>query len=301
LAKDHKYYQKNPVEWIETFLNVRLWQRQAEIAQSVADNPKTSVRSAHAVGKSFVSACIVLWYLFNHYPSRVISTAPTFRQVRTVLWAEIANLHANLSTKLEFAGELFPATCVLRLTPKWFAMGFSTDKPGAIQGQHEGNQLVIFDEACEIKADIYTYAEGIITGEGNKVLLIGNPVTPNNYFHQTHTGDMPGFKTLKISAYESPNIEFDPITKEYRNVEPLPYPALVDLNWINDQIKKYGKSSPHVMARVFAEFPEAAEDQLITDQMLAAAVHKGVLLRRVLEHMDIGEEIVKSNMLGRRR
>lgn len=294
------YYQKHPSEWINKYLDANLWEKQVEIADSMATHDKVSVRSAHAVGKSYVSAAIILWFLFNHYPSRVISTAPTFRQVRTVLWVEIAKFHAILKEKLDYVGEFFGATCVLRLAPQWFAMGFSTDKPGAMQGQHEGHQLVVFDEACEIKPDIYTYAEGILTGAGNKVLLIGNPVSPNNYFHWTHTGDMPGFKAMKISAYECPNVVFNEKTQEFEDRDPLPYFSLVSVKWINDAIKKYGKDSPFVKSRIYGEFPEAAEDQLITDSMLAAAVHKGVLVRRILDHMEVGSDVIKSHLVGRR-
>ena len=62
-------------------LGQALWARQEEVLEVVAAHRQVTVRSCHGTGKSFVSACAVLWWLYCHRPSLVITTAPTARQV----------------------------------------------------------------------------------------------------------------------------------------------------------------------------------------------------------------------------
>ena len=81
--------RSNPVMWIENVLGVRLWSKQKEIVRAVRDEPRVAVRAGHNVGKSFVAACLALWFLYSFRPSKVVTTAPTWRQVREILWREI--------------------------------------------------------------------------------------------------------------------------------------------------------------------------------------------------------------------
>ena len=77
------------VRWGEDFLHSTYWSKQEEIVRSVFDNRKTAVRSCNSAGKSFVASDIALAFFLNMAPSVVITTAPTFKQVRDVLWAQI--------------------------------------------------------------------------------------------------------------------------------------------------------------------------------------------------------------------
>jgi len=76
----------DPVWWIREVLGDDLWGEQAQIVESVRDTPETAVRSCHGIGKSFIAARTALWFLYTHAPSIVITTAPTDRQVRGILW-----------------------------------------------------------------------------------------------------------------------------------------------------------------------------------------------------------------------
>ena len=65
------------------------WERQAEILLAVRDSNRVAVRSGHGVGKTWTAARAVIWFLYSHPHSIVLTTAPTHRQVRSILWAEI--------------------------------------------------------------------------------------------------------------------------------------------------------------------------------------------------------------------
>ena len=64
------------------------WDKQQQIMLSVRDNERTAVPSGFCVGKTWVAARIALWFLCSFPHSLVITTAPTWRQVEHVLWAE---------------------------------------------------------------------------------------------------------------------------------------------------------------------------------------------------------------------
>ena len=96
-----KRYQKDPLFFSRHILGgEQPWQKQIKIMKSVHDNPKTVVPSGFGVGKTWVAARTVLWFLFSHSNSLVITTAPTWRQVENVLWAEIRRQHQQSSKPL---------------------------------------------------------------------------------------------------------------------------------------------------------------------------------------------------------
>lgn len=291
-------FQKFPVEWCREFLNANLWQKQEDILNALAVYPRVSVKSGHGVGKSYVASCTLLWYLFTHPFSKVVSTAPTHRQVKIILWSEIAKLHGILKQKIKNAGELLQAE--LKIAPGWFAIGFSTDQPDQLQGLHEENLLAIFDEACGISLPIFEAAEGILTSDENKALLIGNPVTPYTFFHHTHTGDEPGYHTMTVSCFDSPNIELHE-SGHYIDKDPLPYPKLVSMNWINRQKRSKGENSNFFKSRILGLFPDSSDDQLLDGKAIAAAVAKGVYLRKLLKKLNEGSYILSSEDIARLR
>jgi hypothetical protein len=66
-----------------------LWAKQAAVCQAVAHSPVTVVPAGRAVGKSFLLAGLVLWWLYTRPNSLVITTGPDHRQVVSVLWKEL--------------------------------------------------------------------------------------------------------------------------------------------------------------------------------------------------------------------
>jgi hypothetical protein len=205
-----------------------------------------SVKSGHGVGKTFIAACVVIWFLFTHPDSRVITTAPTSRQVESLLWAEIHSLISNSNVPL--GGH---ATKVkIEIDEKWFALGLSTDDPDRFVGHHAKNLLLVMDEAPGIEPTIYEAAKGILTSIGAKCLLIGNPTTAAGPFFETFKN--PKWKNMQISCYDSPAIK-----------DPDKYPGLTTLKWIEERKEDWGEKSPLFLSRVLGEFPIEGEDTLI--------------------------------------
>ena len=266
----------DPAWWIKSFLNKVPWAIQREILEAVRDNSKVSVQSCHGAGKSFIAACIVLWFLLNYPGSRVITTAPTNRQVRAILWAEIRNLwYARLG------GEVFQTE--LRLDEKWYAFGFSTDDSDAFQGHHATDLLVVFDEAAGIPAKIWDSSEGVLTSLNCKRLAIGNPTDITGRFYIECRNEY--VKTIRISAFDTPNFTHFGITEEdiadgnwqYKiGDRPLPYPSLTTPYWVAERYREWGPDSPLYHARVLGQFPDQDEHSLIPLSAIEAAQHRSL-------------------------
>lgn len=274
---------EDPVWWLETSFGVKLWQKQKEIIESVQKNQRTSVISCHGAGKSFVAAHIVLWFLYMHENSIVITTAPTERQVAEVLWGEIRHAHGEHGLD----GEMLRMQ--LRLQEKWKAFGFSTDDPNAFQGHHAPHILIVFDEASGILPPIWEAAEGVLTGDGARLLCIGNPTDPASKFKEEY--DSPATTSFQISAFDCPNMAEFGITEETlskyawgeaekflaENVTgPLPYPTsgLVNPRWVFDKYHRWRPGSPMWQSRVLGMFPDQGTDCLIPIGWIERAVDK---------------------------
>lgn len=288
--------QADPVWWVKEFLGVDLWQKQREIADSVRDNKRTSVRSCHGAGKTFDAAMLVLWFLLCHPKSRVITTAPTFRQVEKVLWQEIRKAHK--AAKVPLGGDL--TLTQLKIDDGWFAFGFSTDDPDSMQGQHAKYILVVLDEASGVKQPIFQGADALLTSANARFLAIGNPTDPLGDFCKTFKDA--GTHKISISAFDTPNFTAFGITPEDclngRYLEKigdaeLPIPELVTPDWVADAFRRYGVDSPWCVARVFGNFPIDAEDVLIPLSWIEAACNR-TLVPTGLDRIELGCDISSS-------
>src|SRR5690348_16969390 len=88
-------YRALPDVWAWERAKSFVWSKQREILASVRDNRLTAVRSCHGIGKSHSAALLAAWWIDVHAPGEafVVTTAPTFPQVRAILWRYIRQLH----------------------------------------------------------------------------------------------------------------------------------------------------------------------------------------------------------------
>lgn len=252
--------ENDPIYFIEDILGNTLWDKQSDIALSVAENKRTTVRSCHNVGKTYIAARIALWFLATHEDSIVVTTAPTFRQVEDLLWREIRKAYAQ--SQQPIGGDIFKTK--LEISEKWFAIGISTDEPERFQGIHAPHILIIVDEAAGVSEEIFQAIEGSLSNEGAKLLLIGNPTSLSGTFYHSHRD--PAYHKIHISAFDSPNIKS-------RRKRPA-IPGLIAKDWIEEMQRKWGEDSPMYQARVLGDFPEQGTDTLIPLNKIEAAIYR---------------------------
>src|SRR5581483_11508696 len=187
-APDFTPYRTDPARFAREVLGSRWWQAQEEIAALVAGHRRVAVKAANGVGKTYLAADLTLWFLYCHRPSIVLTTAPTWRQVESLLWEEIRRRHntVNVAAEVEPARPKLEGSLMqtrLKIADGHFAMGLSTDEPVRFQGFHAENLLVVLDEACGVPEEIWDAVEGVCVGGNNRVLAISNPLSPTGRFY----------------------------------------------------------------------------------------------------------------------
>ena len=111
-----------------------------------------------------------------------------------------------------------------------------------MQGFHEDNMLFIVDEASGVADTIMEAILGTLSGENNKLLMLGNPTKTSGVFYDSHTVDRALYKCHTVNS---------------ENV------ARVNKKNIENLKKKYGKDSNVVRVRVYGEFPTQEDDVFI--------------------------------------
>ena len=143
-------------------------------------------------------------------------------------------------------------------------MGLSANSDEEFQGFHSPNILIVVDEAEGVEESIYEAIEAVMTSDNCKLLLIGNPTTMSGTFRRAFYDDREMYKTVTISAMESPNVI------EERQV----IRGLATKRWVEERKKVWGEENPIYQARVLGEFPDEGEDTLIPLSRVEAATKR---------------------------
>ena len=248
-------WRLDPVARHYAFSNKKLWGRQIDVLHAYREHKRTVVKSGNTVGKSFLTADICMDWLTTQYPSRVVTTAPTFSQVEGILWKEIRNYY-RLS-KIPIGGELLQTE--LKFNDAHFAEGISTNDVGRFQGRHSEHLLVLLDEASGISKEIWDTTEAL---HPEKIVAIGNPLEASGNFYDCFSSSL--WHHMTISCEDAVKWQ-----AEHGRIQ-----GLVTAEWIDEQLQIHGRSSPWFQIHVMGEFPEQGEDSLISREWVDAARKK---------------------------
>lgn len=256
-------HRHNPVAWVHERLGEHTWSKQALILNSLRDHRYTAVHSAHDLGKSFIASRAAAWWMDVHPEGEafVVSTAPTFPQVRAILWREIGRAHRGGNTKRPLPGRV-------NQTEWWMGpelVGYGrkpadTDQ-AAFQGIHARYVLVIIDEACGVPKGIFDAVDALATNEAARVLAIGNPDDSTSHFAEICKPGS-GWNVIHLDGLESPNFTDEPIPDELRGL-------LLSPTWVEERKARWGENSPLYLSKVRGLFPEDADDGVVRASKLA--------------------------------
>jgi phage terminase large subunit len=293
----HEHYLEQPHEFIADVLGATPWHKQVEIVQDIFHYSRVAVKTCNSVGKSYIAARIAVTYLMLYPDSIVVTTAPTWNQVKNVLWREIRSSikKAEQITGIQLTqGQA--SQVELNIDTKWYAIGVSTSTPDNMMGYHADNLLVIVDEAGGVDEAIFQGVRAITTNIHNKILLIGNPTTPDGEFMKAF-GDSSNYIQHTISAFDTPNFTennihtiedllaaFTPpdgldarervehFERTRRAMEPLPYDQLIDPGDVYQKYLDWGPDSDAWAALVMGEFPKQSAQSLIPSHLVTQAM-----------------------------
>jgi hypothetical protein len=243
---------------------VELWSRQRDILRSVFENRRTVVPAGHGVGKTFAAAVAALAFLFLRKPSKVITTAPTWVQVRRLLWSEINTLFKARLRPQHFPGAMLMTQ--LRVRDDWFALGISPKESVSFQGFHQAHVLVILDEAPGVRREIFEGADSLMSGGDAHFLMIGNPTSQQGHFYEACRSS--GWNTVRVPCLDSPNLTGEAVSEGLRR-------RLVTREWVEEKAREWGTDSPLYVSKVLGQFPLAGDDQLIPLKWVEDAIERG--------------------------
>lgn len=222
----------DPVKFFEMYWPQHvLYAKQREVLYSVRDNFETIVPAGNQLGKDFLAAACILWFLCSRRPSRTATTSVNASQLEDVLWSEIRSLLEAAITPLPVEiihGQLFQVDDIGNRVPKCHVVAKVVQKEEGMLGLHadrtrnnEPTTLLVVDEASGVADGPYDKADTW----AHRKLVIGNPFPCTNFFFRgTKEGDLPSVKgdgsevlqrkVIKIKAEDSPNVQLGIAEKE---------------------------------------------------------------------------------------
>lgn len=258
-------YKDNPVLWARQVGGYHLWSAQAEAAMSVARNQNTAVKAGHGVGKSFLAALLICWWIDTRYPDCfVASTAPSQAQIGAIVWREVEGIATRIRKRYEegLVDHKLPGYRTSGSYPEWktdegVVIGFGrkpVDREGhtgdSFQGIHaSAGVLAIGDESVGLSEELIDALGNITSTKNSRRMLICNPTNPASYMAKLFKSQHSNWSYHTISVLNNPNF-----TDEGKTTPPDVLEALSDETFLDQKREEYGVGSPQWVARIEGEF-----------------------------------------------
>jgi len=325
-VKALKLWRANPVKYVDSVLlktlQVELEPRQREVLDAVFRDKKVLIPTHFSFGKSFLCALIAL-AIPNIYPHNCIGStfAPTFRQVRDILWREMRRVFEAVNSKgIILNGDIVTTrytigtgSMVVGFSPSKSAKGKDTGNQ-SVSGRHDHVVFIIVDEAGGVSKQIFNQIEALqASGVIVYVICIGNPLDINGEFGQMCTTEKgEGYTMLHYTAYTAENMKangltsLDKIRKEAGRLRSLPkderrkyysdqfykkpFPSLISPGFVMEKYIKWGES-PLFFSYCIGEWAQSLDDTLVP---LSRA--NEVMLGKIID--EDGKEVWESEKNG---
>lgn len=320
LIEAAEVFEQDPELFFEDVLGAQIEDYQRQILRAAVEHDRVAISACHDVGKSWTLARVALFFGACFPYSKIVTTAPTNRQVEMILWSEIKSAYAR--AKYPLGGRMLQTEWKLTEQGDWFATGFSPSnqaKTGegqgtesTFQGFHaEGYTIVIFDEATGVRQALWTMAEGLLTSAKVKFICIGNPTSTQSEFYKCFA-NRAWFK-IKLSCFDSPNLKVNGITnleKLFAEVEycrtlsdddfmarmkgyKVAKPHLLTLRWVVEKALDWGMDSALFLSKVLGEFPEEGDNVLMPLRVVEEAQRREVKEIQAHERKCIGVDVAR--------
>ena len=235
--------------FVSDILGVTLLDKAEEILWAMQTQRETSVIGCHESGKTFIVAAGVIAFLFTQAYSKVITSAPTGRQVNTQLWGEVRSLYNN--AKVQLGGRCLQTELKID-EEKWFAIGFKSSDYNveAMQGEHARAVLLALDEATGMPQMFFDARERICNKSTDRFIAVQNPTDPTSYAKKFW--DLPTTYKIRIAADDTPNIKAGRVVIH----------GLIEPDYVDAKRKAWGEGSPIWISRIEARWPELSADSI---------------------------------------
>lgn len=285
------FVTKYQTDWVQHIVDlqgvVTLEEYQIRVIKKVMQHERVCISACHDVGKTFMLAKIILAFMSMYPGAKVITTAPTFNQVKRLLWSEIRN--GWKKSKHPLGGVMLQTEW--KIDDDWFAIGFTSKNEATMgdgqgtssgfQGFHGEHVMIVFDEATGVPHQVWTQAEGMLTSGSVKFIAIGNPTARNSEFFKCFSS--PAWEKIYLSCFDSPNLiangikDLKDLRREHERLKEMPekkayerlrsykivQPKLLSLSWVMQAALKWGIEHPLFISKVLGKFPDEDANVMI--------------------------------------
>lgn len=262
--------RSDPAAFNALVLGRRLWSKQVAVCEAIAKSPITVVPAGRAIGKSYLMAGIVLWWLYTRPHSLIITTGPDHRQVVSVLWKEIRRALSSARAPLGYdhltQGFGSPQRLTVRAGSDWQTLGFACKSDEGLSGQHAGELLVIVDEASGVEDRIWSAIHGLAA---TRLVVVGNPIRYDCHFRELHDLAVKGSATITtvgISSLESPDAGQD-----------FSLVGMASRSFLNQMREIHGAESPWWRSNILGIFPGQESVRFLPTAWLDACTRESTL------------------------
>lgn len=265
-----RFWRNNPAQFPRDVFGLEpdAWQDDAMKRLKSTGVNRLCLKACAGPGKTAVIAWAAWWWLscfgdIGLHPKGA-AVATTSDNLRDNLWPELAkwrNRSPFLLAAFEWQKERIfakdhPNTWFL--SARSFSKTASADEQGrSLSGLHSEYPFVLIDESGDIAPAVGRAAEQAM---GNcrcgLIIQAGNPTSQDGLLYDSAVTNRKAWEVVSITA--------DPD-------DPLRTPR-VDAKWAKEQIEKYGRTNPWVMAYILGLFPPGSLNSLVSADVVSAAL-----------------------------
>ena len=270
--------ENNPELYSREILGVVLNSAQLRICEAITNHHRVLVKSGNGIGKSFMCAILAHWWYVTREKSICIISAPTYQQLRDVIWRYVRGFPALPGSS--------PKAPMVSDNPEHLMAGYTAGSTEAYQGRHSDNLLIIFDEATDIDPEFWTAAEGMMSGTDSRMIAICNPLNSDSQFAREENVIIDGKPKWFILDINTLNHSDLPISEEWISqrvdewCEPDP---TGEVEWKGSRYKP----GPLFESRVMGRWPSVASSRLWSNEDIANISRDGSINNGSIVGVDV--------------
>lgn len=259
-------YRADPVDFATEVLHMHVAPYQADIMRQFVIRRRMAVRAPHGIGKTTVTAALVLWAVATaDVDTKVVTTAGAWRQLTFFLWPEIKKWAHRASwdlvgLRMRQGVELLEMSIK---TTNCIVVAAASDNAATMEGAHASRIFYFFDEAKIINADVWDAAEGAFSTGEAYAFACSTPGEPSGRFYEIHKR-RPGLESWGVR-----HVTIDEGIAAGR----------INRQWVEDKKRQWGEQSAVYQNRVLGEFADASSDSVIPLKWIELAVERWQLLQ----------------------
>lgn len=259
-------YERDPEAWVADTLGKRWWSKQAEIGADYVANERIAVKSANGTGKSYLVADLICHWV-TVYPideALAIVSAPTLDQIERVIFSYLKDNYgaaaANGRPMRGWINEDLEWKYKSPAGNQFLAFGKKPSDQNIVasfQGTRKQRTAVFLDEAGGVPEGLFTAAEAVTTGVGNKIIAIGNPDTRGTAFFDIFTKEevKQDWVLHTISAFDLPTFTGEVVYDDPKKQQAMLDSGMQDPATVEKWKRAWGEGSARWEAKVLGEFP----------------------------------------------